>query len=77
MALDPISAISSTSQAASDPRERAPFVASIGGKTYIANVNESAGVFTAEDPAVFGAVGSGPTLQTAEEEFANRINVLA
>lgn len=54
-----------------------PVVATVGGKTYIANVNYSAGEYVAQDPAVFGAEGSGPNPQAAEEAFRNRIDFLA
>jgi hypothetical protein len=77
MALNPISSVSSAAGPPEDPREKAPFIANVGGKTYVANVNYSAGEYTAEDPVIFGAVGDGPTMQAAEEEFANRLNLLA
>lgn len=77
MALNPLSSVSSAAGAAEDPREKAPFIASVGGKAYVANVNYTAGEYVAEYPAILGAEGSGPTLQAAEEDFANRINLLA
>jgi hypothetical protein len=53
-----------------------PVLATVDGKTYIADVNDSAGMYVAQDPAIFGAEGTGPSAQAAEEEFQNRIDFL-
>jgi len=78
MPVDPISSFTSAAGSSPDPREQAsPVTATVAGKTYVANVNYSAGEYVAQDPAVFGAEGTGPNLQAAEEAFTERIDFLA
>ena len=78
MDVKPISSALPTVDTAVEPASHAsPVVATVGGKTYVANVNYSAGEYVAQDPAVYGAEGTGPNPQAAEEAFRNRIDFLA
>lgn len=75
MALAPITSVSPSPV---EPNtEAAPVSATVAGKTYVANVNYSAGEYVAQDPAVFGAEGTGPDPQAAEQAFTDRIDFLA
>jgi hypothetical protein len=76
MALNPVSSPSSSAESAEAQHVQTPVLANVGGKTYVADVNYSAGEYVAQDPAIFGAEGSGPSAQAAEEAFFNRIDFL-
>jgi hypothetical protein len=76
MALTPVGPPRSALESAPARRPHTPVLATVDGTTYVANVNDSAGEYIAQDPAIFGAEGTGPTAQAAEEEFRNRIDLL-
>jgi len=78
MALNPIISVPGPDPTAAVPhREASPVIATVGGKTYVADVKYSAGEYVAQDPAIFGAEGTGPDPQSAEEAFRDRIDFLA
>ena len=78
MALNPIISVPGPDRSLTEAHHQAsPLIATVSGETYVANVNDSAGEYVAQDPAIFGAVGTGPNLQAAEEGFTNRIDFLA
>lgn len=74
MALTPISPISLND---SGIEAAAPVTTTVAGKTYVAEVEYSAGEYIAQDPAVLGAEGAGPNAQAAEEQFTDRVSFLA
>ena len=76
MALNPIA--SATVEAPVEPAAQAPpVVARVGDKTFVANVSYSAGEYVAQDPTTFGAEGTGPDPESAEQAFQNRVDFLA
>jgi len=78
MALNPIITVPGPAHSVAEPHhETSPITATVGNKTYVADVNYSAGEYVAQDPAVFGAEGTGPNPQAAEEAFTNRLDILA
>jgi hypothetical protein len=52
------------------------FSTTVAGKTYVADVTYSNGEYIAEDTNVSGAVATGTSVVTAENNLANRIDVL-
>lgn len=78
MAVNLIITVPGPAHTVAEPqREAPPVVDTVGGKTFVADVNYSAGEYVAQDPAIFGAEGTGPDPQAAEEAFTNRIDFLA
>ncbi|HVT96543.1 MAG TPA: hypothetical protein VHE33_03495 [Acidobacteriaceae bacterium] len=77
MALNPVGSPASGIGPTPECHAHTPVLATVDGTTYVANVNDSAGMYIAQDPAIFGAEGTGPTAQAAEEAFRNRIDLLA
>ena len=74
MALTPIFPISLSD---SSIQETAPVTTTVGGSTYVAEVDLAVDEYIAQDPTVYGAEGAGPDPQTAEEQFIDRVSFLA
>ncbi|MFP5228461.1 MAG: hypothetical protein ACLGXA_12625 [Acidobacteriota bacterium] len=74
MAVVPISPVSLAS--ATPSIEAAPVSTTVGGKTYMADVQYSAGEYVATDPSLLGAVGTGASPHEAADAFLHRIDFL-
>ena len=55
MALNPVGSPASGIEPTPECHAHTPVLATVDGTTYVANVNDSAGMYIAQDPAIFGA----------------------
>jgi hypothetical protein len=71
-----LSAAPQTAAAVNELMVDVGFSTTIGGKTYVADVTYSGGEYIASDSNVTGAMATGSSLATAEDNLTTRIDVL-